>query len=136
MMLLPLLACAHGGAATTTLRVGTTELAVEIADTPEERAQGLMYRDHLADDRGMLFVYPDAQERRFWMKNTRIPLSIAFLDPAGTILSIADMKPLDTNTTPSGAPAMYALEVNKGWFAAHGVTVGTLVTGLPPAAAK
>ena len=124
-------ACAHPGLPTVAVGVGAASLTVEVADEEAERSVGLMYRDRLSRDAGMLFVYPDALERRFWMKNTRIPLSIAFIDADGRIVSIADMMPMDTNTTPSGAPAQYALEMNIGWFARHGVRVGDPITGLP-----
>ena len=135
-MILLLLACAATHAPTLTLQVGSTPLRVEVADDPAERARGLMYRDALGRDEGMVFVYPDEQERSFWMKDTRIPLSIAFLDAGGRIVHLADMKPFDLDGTPSGAPAMYAIEVNHGWFAAHGVTTGDRVTGLPGPAAR
>jgi uncharacterized membrane protein (UPF0127 family) len=125
------LACAREGLPTTRVEVGGTTVTVEVADDEGERAMGLMYRDHLDADAGMLFVYPDALERRFWMKDTRVPLAIAFLAADGTIVRIAEMKPLDRNTTPSGAPAMYALEMNKGWFTAHGVKQGDRVGRLP-----
>lgn len=131
MMLLAVLAACAATPGLTELKVGPATVAVELADTPEERQLGLMYRDTLPAGQGMLFVYPDAQERRFWMKNTRVPLSIAFIDPTGVIVSMADMTPLDTRTTPSGHAAMYALEVNRGWFREHGVKVGDAVVGLP-----
>lgn len=139
MFALPLLlgtACAHGRG-DVVLTVGEARVTVEIADEPSERSRGLMYRDTLGADDGMLFVYPDAAERSFWMHNTRIPLSIAYLDAEGRIVSLADMRPLDDTGVPSGAPAMYALEVNAGWFARHGVHVGDVVKGLPaPATAR
>lgn len=129
-------ACAHGKDAVV-LTVGTAQVSVEIADEPSERSRGLMYRDTLGADDGMLFVYPDAAERSFWMHNTRIPLSIAYLDPEGRVVHLADMTPLSDTSVPSGAPAMYALEVNAGWFARHGVHVGDVVKGLPaPATAR
>lgn len=127
------MACAAAGLPTTTLTVGDRSITVEVADDEVERSQGLMYREDLGADRGMLFVYPDLAERRFWMKNTKIPLSIAFTDGQGVIVRIADMKPLDTNTTSSGAPAQYALEMNRGWFVAHHVKEGDRLGGLPPA---
>lgn len=113
------------------LTLGSHTLQVEVADTDAERARGLMERDGLAQDHGMVFVYPDEQERGFWMKNTRIPLSIAFADAQGRIVHIADMQPLDLRTTRSLRPAMYAVEVEQGWFAAHGVAVGSRIEGLP-----
>jgi uncharacterized protein len=110
---------------TTTISVGGVPLVVEVADDPVERAMGLMYRDFLPDDRGMLFVFPDEAARAFWMKNTRIPLSIAFADGTGTIVTIMDMFPDDGRARyRSGAPARYALEVNRGWFAMRGIKPG------------
>lgn len=124
--------CGSGsGLPTSSLTVGGHALTVEIADEEAERARGLMHRDHLAADRGMIFVYPDKGLRRFWMKDTRVPLSIAFLDDDGTIKKIADMQPLSTARTSSVYPVRYALEVNQGWFAEHGVTEGARVEGLP-----
>jgi len=95
-----------------------------------------MYRDSLPANSGMVFVYPDAKERSFWMKDTRVPLSIAYVDADGVIVHLADMTPLDTTGVPSEKPAMYALEMNKGWFATHDVTVGDRITGLPKPSAK
>jgi uncharacterized membrane protein (UPF0127 family) len=136
MILLLLVACARAGLPTTSLTLGAEAITVEVADDEVERSQGLMYRDHLGADAGMLFVYPDLAERGFWMKNTKIPLSIAFADADGVIVGIADMKPLDTNTPPSGAPARFALEMNRGWFAAHGIEEGNRIQGLPTAPAR
>lgn len=128
----PLLALACGASVPTqTLTIAGTRLEVEIADDNQERAKGLMHRDSLAADRGMLFIYPEEDVRRFWMKDTRIPLSIAFLDEDGTILRIADMNPLDTNRTSSNYKVRYALEVNQGWFAEHGIEKGAVVEGIP-----
>ena len=116
---------------TTTLHINDHAVIVEIAADGETRAQGLMHRDKLGTNKGMLFVYPDVKPRAFWMKNTRIPLSIAYVDASGEIKRIADMKPLDTSRTPSLYPVKYALEVNKGWFEAHGIEAGDTVTDLP-----
>ena len=102
------------------------EVRVEIADSPEEQATGLMNRTALAEDRGMLFVFPGEEVRSFWMKNTHIPLSIAYLDSEGRIVDLQDMKPLDDEEPHyvSAEPARYALEVNQGFFEEHGVEVG------------
>jgi len=102
------------------------EVRVEIADSPDEQATGLMNRTALAEDRGMLFVFPDEEVRSFWMKNTLIPLSIAYIDSEGRIVDIQDMKPLDDEEPHyvSAEPARYALEVNKGFFEENGVEVG------------
>jgi uncharacterized protein len=102
------------------------EVRVEIADSPEEQATGLMNRTALAEDRGMLFVFPGEEVRSFWMKNTLIPLSIAYMDSEGRIVDLQDMKPLDDEEPHyvSAEPAKYALEVNKGFFDENGVEVG------------
>lgn len=113
------------------LTFGDHVLHVEIADTDEERQLGLMHRTGLAPDHGMLFVYPSERMRGFWMHDTRIPLSIAFADAQGRIVRIADMQPLDESTTWSNRPAMYAVEAEQGWFARHGVAVGSRIEGLP-----
>ena len=102
---------------------------VEIADDAEEMARGLMGRTALAEGAGMLFAYPEERELSFWMKNTLIPLSIAFMDSEGRIVDIQDMEALD-DTPPhyaSAEPARYALEVNKGFFDERGVEVGDRV---------
>jgi uncharacterized membrane protein (UPF0127 family) len=102
------------------------EVQVEVADSPSEQATGLMYRTALGEDRGMLFVYPDERELTFWMKNTLIPLSIAYIDSEGRITDIMDMKPLDDKPPhySSSEPVQYALEVNQGFFDEKGVKVG------------
>lgn len=117
-----------------TLTVGDTPLTVEVAATEAHRAKGLMHRDALPEDRGMLFVYPDTAVRGFWMKNTRIPLSIAYIEADGTIARIAHMKPHDTTRVSSLYPVRYAIEVNEGWFERHGVKKGDVVKGLDEAA--
>lgn len=127
------LAC-HSAPDLLPLKIHDQTIQVEVADSSQERTMGLMYRDSLAADTGMVFVYPDSEVRQFWMKDTRIPLSIAFVDGAGIIVHIADMKPLDTRTTSSEKPAQYALEVNQGWFVDHGIKVGDRVEGLPAGA--
>jgi uncharacterized membrane protein (UPF0127 family) len=114
-----------------TLQIGEHRLTVEVAATQESRRVGLMHRDHLPADGGMLFVYPDEQVRGFWMKDTRIPLSIAFVTRSGKIVRIADMKPFSTDRVSSLAPATYAIEVNQGWFAERGIEAGATVKGLP-----
>ncbi len=104
-------------------------LWVEIAYTPESQVQGLMYRDSLPENRGMLFVYPESQPLVFWMKNTRIPLDIAFADEYGVIVDIQQMEPMSLEPHRSPEPVRYALEVNRGWFQRHGVTVGDTLKG-------
>ena len=111
-----------------TILVGSIPLSVEIADTSYARDQGLMFRDSLEDDSGMIFIFPDCGIRGFWMKNTKIPLSIAFVDESGKILNIENMSPYDINTKYSKGPAKYAIEVNIGWFDNKGISPGDLVT--------
>ena len=88
-----------------------------------------MFRQHMDSDNGMLFVFDDTAERYFWMKNTVIPLSIAFMDEKGIILNILEMPPETEQTFPSAGPAKYALEMNTGWFSQNGLKVGDLVDG-------
>ncbi len=139
-MLLMALACsqmASGGGSgieVQSLEISGVAFEVEVASTPSSRQQGLMYRESLAEDHGMLFVYPDSALRTFWMANTQIPLSIAFVAEGGDIVNIAQMTPFTTNTTPSTEPAMYAIEMQRGWFASHDINSGDRVIGLPPRA--
>ena len=101
-------------------------LNVEVATTIDERACGLSHREYLAADHGMLFVYDDERTLSFWMKDTKIPLSIAFLNSEREILEIQKMMPNRTGERyTSVRPARYALEVNQGWFASKGISVGT-----------
>lgn len=116
------------------LKVGEVELQVEVANTPIARQIGLMHRDALGEDRGMLFIYPDKRQRSFWMKGTRIPLAIAYISDEGEILQIEHMAPAAgearPRTYPSWAAVRYALEVNEGWFAKRGIEPGAKVIGL------
>lgn len=114
-----------GGTVSITNAAGqTVDIPVEIADTPAEQEYGLMGRTALAADAGMLFVFDQDQPLSFWMKDTLIPLSIAFISSEGTIVDMQDMQPLDETPHDSAAPAKYALEVNQGFFAANGIQVG------------
>jgi len=109
------------------------KISAEVADETPERTAGLMFREKLAPDSGMLFVMPRPERAAFWMKNTLIPLSIAYLNSSGTILEIHDMKPRDEKTVPSVFPTVaYALEMEQGWFAKAGVNPGEQIKGLPP----
>jgi len=110
-----------------TVELGGTRVNVEVASTPAECARGLMFRDRLGENWGMLFVYGKEQRLSFWMKNTTIPLSIAFIDREGVVRDIQDMTPLSEEPHTAGVPVPYALEVNRGWFARHGVVPGTTV---------
>ena len=111
-----------------TISIKDHTLAVELATTPNARVCGLSNRVKLPENHGMLFIYPSLGPRTFWMKDTRIPLSIAFLDDSGLILSIQHMTPIQTDERyRSLQPVRYALEVNQGWFAEHGIGVGDIV---------
>jgi uncharacterized membrane protein (UPF0127 family) len=116
--------------------VGNHQIEVEVADTPATRSRGLMFRESLPADGGMLFVFPSEQPLQFWMRNTQLPLSIAFADDSGRIVRIADLEPLSEALVPSGVPARYALEMNRGWFARHGVQPGDAMLSLPAAAGE
>ncbi len=117
----------RGDTATVRIRVRGVEVDVEVADRPEQRQEGLMHRDSLPENRGMLFVYPDERTLTFWMRNTRIPLDIAFIDRRGRIVDVQQMEPFDEELTSSRRPAMYALEMRLGWFEDHGIGVGDQV---------
>ncbi len=109
---------------------GGTIIYAELADTPLKRAEGLMFREHLGADRGMLFTFSQAQAWVFWMKNTKIPLSIAFFGEDGVILDILDMEPCRADPCPTYTPdATYfgALEVNQGAFEEWGISEGNVV---------
>ena len=113
---------------TTAISINGHRLIVELAATSPTRSCGLSRRAALDVDHGMLFVYPRPKMRTFWMKDTWIPLSIAFLDGSGNIINIEHMSPDQTGRKYySRVPAMYALEVNQGWFRRHGVKAGDRV---------
>ena len=103
-------------------------VSVERANTESLRQKGLMFRSDLEENRGMLFIFPDEDYRTFWMKNTCIPLSIAYINRRGVITQILDMKPLDTSIVyPSHEPVQFALEVPVGWFSRNGIRAGCSV---------
>ena len=111
-----------------TIRVEGMPVRVEVAETQEKRRQGLMFRETLPANEGMLFVFEREQLLSFWMKDTYLPLSIAFISRDGEIVAIQDMEPLDERTFhQSPRPALYALEMNRGWFGRHEVAVGDRV---------
>ena len=116
-----------------TLNAGIHVIRAEVANTFETRARGLMFREALGPNQGMLFIFPDESAQCMWMKNTLIPLSVAFLDARGQIINIAEMQPHSEKTHCAAKPARYALEMTKGWFAAKGVLPGMTVQGLQPA---
>jgi uncharacterized membrane protein (UPF0127 family) len=131
-----LLGCSQHILPTAQIKVGARALLVELAFEPKTRAKGLMYRDSLHKDEGMLFIYPDSAPRSFWMKNTRMPLSIAFADKAGVIFHIADMQALSTKHTECTDDAKFALEVNKGWFESNQIVIGDTLSALPESMAR
>jgi uncharacterized membrane protein (UPF0127 family) len=107
------------------------EITVEIARTDEERAKGLMFRKNLPDGEGMIFVFDRDQLLSFWMKNTIIPLSIAYIASDGHIVEIKDMQPNDLNSVKSSRSVRYALEVPQGWFDRVNVKAGDVVKIAP-----
>lgn len=111
----------------TTIDVAGVTVTVEVADEPDERRRGLMHRDSLPEDHGMLFVYSREQTLSFWMRDTRMPLDIAFLDSRGYIVDLQQMEPQSDRMHESRRPAMYALEMRRGWFADHGIEEGDRV---------
>lgn len=114
------------------LRLGDHKLTVEIADTPGEQVMGLMNRESLPNDRGMLFVFAMPKKASFWMKNTSIPLDLAFLDSEGVILEIHPLIPFEEARVQSKSDQVaYALEVNRDWFASRNFKPGLKVQGLP-----
>jgi uncharacterized membrane protein (UPF0127 family) len=133
---LSIVGLARGAAApeplpTVPLTINGHKIVVEVAATPERRALGLMNRFSLQPDHGMIFVFERPEPQGFWMKNTFIPLSIAFVAADGRIINIDEMQPHDESTHLSRAPALYAIEMRKGWFTERGVRSGDVVKGLP-----
>lgn len=113
------------------LNAGMYLIRAEVAADFPSRAQGLMYRKRLAPNAGMLFVFDQPGEQCMWMKNTLIPLSVAFIDDAGTIINIEDMAPQTLDSHCARRAARYALEMNGGWFAARGIKPGMRIGGIP-----
>lgn len=114
----------------TQIQIGSKKIMVELAETPQQHEKGLMYRETLEKDKGMLFIFDREQTLSFWMKNTYVDLSIAYINEKMKIVDIQEMKatsPLEISeppTYPSKKPAMYALEMSKGWFKASNIKVG------------
>jgi uncharacterized membrane protein (UPF0127 family) len=125
----------QSGLATATLRSGGVEILVELAVSPTEQETGLMHRKELTDGCGMLFIYNGDQRLSFWMKNTLVPLSIAYLGADGIIKEIHDMEPLSLAPVESSRYARYALETPRGWFGRVGLGLGDRfdLSGVPGA---
>ncbi len=115
----------------TTLTAGMHVIRAEVAAREEQRQQGLMFREKMGPNEGMVFVFEGPAQVCMWMKNTLIPLSVAFLDDQGTIINIEDMQPQTLNSHCGAGPVRYALEMNRGWFAKRNITPGMKIGGLP-----
>ena len=113
------------------LNAGMHLIRAEVVSDPATRAQGLMHRKGLAHNAGMLFIFDEPAIHCMWMKNTLIPLSVAFIDDAGSIVNIADMEPHSEASHCAAQPVRYALEMNRGWFAARGIKPGSRLGGIP-----
>ena len=113
------------------LAVGMHQIDAQVAMTPEQRQIGLMFRKEMPQHEGMIFVFEQATQQCFWMKNTILPLTAAFVADDGTIVNLADMKPQTTDPHCSAKPVRYVLEMNQGWFAKKGIKAGTKLQGSP-----
>jgi uncharacterized membrane protein (UPF0127 family) len=118
------------GRSTVQVNGTSTTVPVYVMDTPDKRGEGMMFlaSSDIADNEGMLFVYPSERPQSFYMKNTAIPLDIAFIASDGTVLNTAAMQPFDLTAIPAAAPAQYALEVKQGTLARLGITGGTVLS--------
>jgi uncharacterized protein len=113
------------------LTAGMHLIRAEVAATPEQREKGLMFRRDLGTNEGMLFVFDEPQPQCFWMKNTPIGLTIAFIADDGTIVNLADMQPLSERSHCSAKAVRFTLEMNQGWFATRGIKAGFKLSGAP-----
>jgi uncharacterized membrane protein (UPF0127 family) len=118
-----------------TLFAGIHQIDTQVALTPEQQQIGLMFRKEMPQHEGMLFVFPYPSKQCFWMKNTVLPLTAAFVADDGTIVNLADMKPQTTESHCSLKPVRYVLEMNQGWFAKKGIKAGFKLGGKPFVAA-
>ena len=121
------------GLPTIVLKAGGQSVRADIASTEVTRQTGLMYRQKMGKHEGMLFVFPDIGYHAMWMRNTLIPLSVAYLNERGLILSIHEMQALSDAAHQSAGPARFALEMNAGWFSANKVNAGDTIAGLEKA---
>jgi len=113
------------------LSAGMHQIDAQVAATPEQRSTGLMFRKEMPQHEGMLFVFEQPTVQCFWMKNTLLPLTAAFVADDGTIVNLADMKPQTTDSHCSAKPVRYVLEMNQGWFAKKNIKAGFKLAGLP-----
>lgn len=113
------------------LGIGMHRIEAQVAKTPDQRQVGLMWRKSMPTQEGMLFIFEQPVQQCFWMKNTLIPLTAAFLADDGTIVNLADMQPQTTNPHCSSKPVRYVLEMNQGWFDKKKIKAGSKITGLP-----
>jgi hypothetical protein len=118
------------------LAAGMHRIQVEVAADDAARQQGLMFREKMATNSGMVFVFDQSAKQCMWMKNTLLPLSVAFIDADGRIVNIEDMQPQSLETHCSARPVKYALEMNLGWFKQRHIKPGMLIDGLLPKQAK
>jgi uncharacterized membrane protein (UPF0127 family) len=116
---------------TITLGAGMHNIRAEVARTPLQTQTGMMYRTEMAQHEGMLFIFDGLERRCFWMKNTLLPLSIAFIADDGRVVSLADMQPQSEQSHCSAEPVRFALEMNQGWFAKRGIKPGFKLKGPP-----
>ena len=114
-----------------TLTAGIHQIDTQVAATPAQRSTGLMFRKEMPANEGMLFVFEQPSQQCFWMKNTLLPLTAAFVADDGTIVNLADMKPQTTESHCSAKPVRYVLEMNQGWFAKRGLKAGSKLGGAP-----
>ncbi len=115
----------------TMLSAGIHQIDVQVAATQEQQATGLMYRAEMPQNEGMLFVFDSPSRLCFWMKNTLLPLTAAFLSDDGTIVNLQDMKPLTQDSHCASKPVRYVLEMNQGWFLKKGLKAGAKISGSP-----
>jgi uncharacterized membrane protein (UPF0127 family) len=112
-----------------TLSAGMHQIDAQLAVTPAQRQTGLMFRKEMPQGEGMLFIFEEPGQQCFWMKNTLLPLTAAFVADDGTIVNLADMKPQTTDSHCSEKPVRYVLEMNVGWFAKKGIKAGSRLRG-------
>lgn len=113
------------------LQAGIHVIRAMVADDDQERATGLMFRTEMGPNEGMLFVFDEPGMRCFWMRNTPLPLSAAFIGDDGKVVNIEDMKPFSEVSHCSTAPVRYVLEMHQGWFAKRGIKAGSRLSGRP-----